>query len=117
MTKNSLLFVFLAFYLAIIGISTQNLNSEVSYRFIQNEFEGLSDEEMLRAGALPIYFGMGYNTILGNPLHIEKVDPGFTQTMFKYSYSKGQKTEDGKYLIPDHVNEVRTTSCSYNSAT
>ena len=59
--------------------------------------------------------GTGYNAGLGNPLHTEKVDPGFASKIFSFTYNNQDKTEDGLYLIPDKVNEVKATSCSYNS--
>lgn len=64
---------------------------------------------------LPVYVGKGYDILAGNPLSGEGVDPGFQQEIFEFSYSKGEMTEDGKFLIPDGVAHTKTTACSFST--
>lgn len=51
---------------------------------------------------LPLYIGEGYNIYQGNPM-TDKIDPGFTMPIFAFTFDKGEKTEDGKFRIPDYT--------------
>lgn len=50
--------------------------------------------------------------LLGNPLS-NMVDPGFQHSIFVFTYKNNEKTEDGKYLIPDGVAHRKVSSCSF----
>lgn len=63
---------------------------------------------------MPIYAGMGYNLLEGNPLHSDRVDPGFTNTAFTFTYNDEKLTEDRIYLVPDQLQQTKVTSCSYS---
>ena len=41
---------------------------------------------------LPMYIGLGYNILKGNPLHSGSIDPGFTHKLFDFSYNQKQVT-------------------------
>ena len=58
------------------------------------------------------YLGMGYNVVTGNPDN-DQYDPGFTSSVLKFTWSTGTKTPDGKYLVPDHSQALRTPFCSF----
>ena len=64
---------------------------------------------------LPMYAGLGFNLIEGNPLS-NTVDPGFKHPALKLAYTKNKKTDDGRYLIPDGVLSRLTSSCSFTSS-
>lgn len=64
---------------------------------------------------IPLYIGKGYDILLGNPLSSEDVDPGFRHEVFDFTFSKGETTEDGKYLLPDGISHRKTTACSFSS--
>mmetsp|Transcript_11584 Transcript_11584/g.13345 ORF Transcript_11584/g.13345 Transcript_11584/m.13345 type:complete len:572 (+) Transcript_11584:46-1761(+) len=61
------------------------------------------------------YLGSGYDLIKGNPQPTSaQADPGFTVApIFTLAYTQNRTTPDGHYLIPDSVDAVRETSCSY----
>lgn len=62
------------------------------------------------------FLGNGYDIIKGNP-HTDLIDPGFRQQMFTFDYSKQTTSADGKWLIPNNVEMLPFTSCSYHSDT
>ena len=64
---------------------------------------------------MPVYLGIGYNLITGNPIS-KSVDTGFGHSIYKVSYSKGQTTSDGRYLIPDGMSNRIVSSCSFDTA-
>ncbi len=74
--------------------------------------EPINDEALPK---LPMYAGLGFNLIEGNPLS-NSVDPGFKHPTVKLTYSKNKKTDDGRYLIPDGVLSRLTSSCSFTSS-
>ena len=63
---------------------------------------------------LPLYVGRSYNLLEGNPLS-DRVDPGFEHSIFQFSYNDGERTEDGKFLVPDGVSHRRVSSCSFST--
>ena len=63
---------------------------------------------------LPLYVGRSYDLLQGNPLS-DKVDPGFQHSIFNFSYNSAQKTEDGRFLVPDGVSHRKVSSCSFSS--
>ena len=68
----------------------------------------------LGSDKIPEYIGLGYNVLKGNPF-TNHIDEGFRSTIFQMDYSKGQRTEDGKYVIPDFTHSAETISCSLES--
>ena len=46
---------------------------------------------------------MGYNILEGNPLHSDRVDPGFTHSAFSFTYDDEKLTDDNMYLVPDQL--------------
>jgi hypothetical protein len=52
---------------------------------------------------------------MGNPLSEEGVDPGFSHSIFEFTYLKNETTEDGKFLVPDGVSHRKTTACSLST--
>lgn len=64
---------------------------------------------------MPVYLGLGYNIIEGNPLS-NYVDTGFGHPIFKVSYKHSEKTSDNRYLIPDYVTHRIVSSCSFSSS-
>ena len=50
----------------------------------------------------------------GNP-YTDKIDPGFDSAVFAMTFNKSLKTDDGRYLIPDHTDSSLTISCSLSS--
>ena len=63
---------------------------------------------------LPIYVGRSYDLLEGNPLS-DRVDPGFEHSIFEFTYLDQEKTEDGKYLVPDGVSHRKVSSCSFST--
>ncbi len=63
---------------------------------------------------LPIYIGEGYNIYEGNPM-TNMIDPGFTMPIFDFSFDKGEKTEDGRFRLPDYTLSRQLSSCSYDA--
>lgn len=61
------------------------------------------------------YAGTGYNLLKGNPLTY-RVDPGFTNQIFYFTYNNQVTTNDGRYLIPDNVSYLDVTSCVFTSS-
>jgi len=61
------------------------------------------------------YLGMGYNAIKGNPdnhLH----DPGFALiSVLKFTWANNVTTSEGKYFVPDNVQALQTSCCSFQS--
>lgn len=41
---------------------------------------------------LPVYVGIGYDILQGNPFESDGVDPGFKHAIFVNSYDKNQMT-------------------------
>ena len=68
----------------------------------------------LGSDKMPEYIGLGYNVLTGNPF-TNHIDEGFKSEIFQMDYSKNQRTEDGKYLIPDFTHSAQTISCSLES--
>lgn len=64
---------------------------------------------------LPVYVGIGYDILQGNPFESDGVDPGFKHTIFVNAYDKNQMTEDNSYLVPDGFVALKTTACSFYS--
>lgn len=46
----------------------------------------------------------------------KNIDPGFTLPIFDFNFSKGEKTGDGQYRIPDHTLSRQLSSCSYDAS-
>jgi len=67
------------------------------------------------------YLSFGYDIYKGNPLStIGGVDPGFVIFhVFAFSYSQGQQSDDGRYLIPDNTIVAKEEACllSFSSST
>ena len=64
---------------------------------------------------MPVYLGIGYNLITGNPLG-KSVDTGFGHPIFRVTYNKEQTTSDNRYLVPDGVSNRIVSSCSFDTA-
>ena len=60
------------------------------------------------------YLGMAYNLIMGNPDN-DLYDPGFGYNVLEFTWATGKRTSDRKYLVPDHIQALQVTSCSYDS--
>ena len=59
----------------------------------------------------------GYNLLTGNPYTTNPgIDPGFTNrgggAIFKFEYSQGLETADGRWEMPDHTQVERNIGCS-----
>lgn len=63
---------------------------------------------------IPVYVGLGYDLLQGNPLS-NYVDTGFGHPIFKFTYKNGSTTSDNRYLIPDGVDSRIVSSCSFSS--
>jgi hypothetical protein len=63
---------------------------------------------------LPVYLGIGYNLLKGNPLD-NRVDEGFANPIYKVAYTQNQTTTDNKYIVPDNMTHRIVSSCSFNS--
>lgn len=63
---------------------------------------------------LPVYVGLGYDLLQGNPLS-NYVDTGFGHNIFKFTYKNGTTTSDNRYSIPDGVDSRVVSSCSFDS--
>ena len=61
-----------------------------------------------------MYAGRGYNLLDGNPIS-DQVDPGFTHGIFDFTYTKQEKTDDGKFLVPDSVSHRLISSCAFST--
>lgn len=58
------------------------------------------------------YLSRGYDFMLGNPHSLGEIDPGFRVSVYDLSdYDQGKKTEDQRYLIPDHTEVNMCQSC------
>lgn len=64
---------------------------------------------------MPVYIGIGYNLVSGNPLG-KSVDTGFGHPIFNVAYNKGETTSDGRYLVPDGVANRVVSSCSFDTS-
>ena len=64
---------------------------------------------------MPVYLGIGYNLLTGNPLS-KSVDTGFGHPIFKVTYSKNETTSDNRYLIPDGMSHRIVSSCSFDTS-
>jgi len=65
------------------------------------------------------YMSYGYNIYLGNPTPTDYTyDPGLTFTsIFDLEYNRNKTTSDGAYLIPDDLDAIKSTACSYETST
>ena len=63
---------------------------------------------------IPSYLGKGYHLIQGNPF-TDRIDPGFKNEIFEFTYTKGLVTDDGKYSIPDFTHSAASLACSLQS--
>ena len=63
---------------------------------------------------LPIYVGLGYNLLSGNPLS-DHVDPGFTHPVFRWTYNLNKVVEKDKYMVPDQIVYDALSVCSFQS--
>ena len=54
--------------------------------------------------------GKGYNVFEGNPYHTP-YDNGFKGMVLSLPYTQGDTTSDGKYLIPDDLEQTSHASC------
>ena len=63
---------------------------------------------------IPLYAGVSYDLLKGNPL-ANTIDPGFGYQVFEHTYDMGLTTEDGLFYIPDHTVSRIRSSCSYES--
>lgn len=60
------------------------------------------------------YLGSTYDLFKANPHSTKGLDPGFTlRNMFHYTYSN-HTTADGQYSVPDGVNAVMSSACSFS---
>lgn len=66
------------------------------------------------APKLPLYVGRSYDLMSANPLS-DHVDPGFTHSLFDFTYKNKVLTEDGKYMIPDGVSHRKVSSCAFST--
>lgn len=61
------------------------------------------------------YVGSTYNLFKGNPQSTKGLDPGFTlRNMFEFQYDTNHTTADGLYSLPDGVNGVLSSACSFS---
>lgn len=65
------------------------------------------------------YMAYGYDIYKGNPLTTTaSIDPGIViSSIFSLSYQLNLTTGDGLYLLPDSLEAIKTTACSYESVT
>lgn len=60
------------------------------------------------------YVGSTYNLFKGNPHSTKGLDPGFTlRNMYEFTYLTNRTTADGDYTVPDGVNAVISSACSF----
>ena len=63
---------------------------------------------------LPMYVGVSYNILYGNPM-TDHIDPGFQHQIFDFTYDKQELSDDRRYLVPDQVTERQATYCEFAS--
>mmetsp|Transcript_13623 Transcript_13623/g.20520 ORF Transcript_13623/g.20520 Transcript_13623/m.20520 type:complete len:547 (-) Transcript_13623:30-1670(-) len=63
------------------------------------------------------YFGRGYNLVTANPHNVGGIEmSGFGLAIFSSgNYSNGKITSDGRFLVPNGWQIVRSVSCSYDA--
>ena len=61
---------------------------------------------------LPIYVGVGYDLLFGNPLS-DHVDPGFMHPIFKWTYDQNKILGDN-FLIPDQLGSSQLSACTFS---
>lgn len=81
--------------------------SLLSSRFKASKLDLTDSEKRLSA-----YVGIGYDYLLGNPKQ-DKIDDGFRQAIFNFTYEQNLMTEDNLFKIPDHCSSYMRQSCSY----
>lgn len=58
------------------------------------------------------FLSRGYDVMKGNPHSIGTVDPGFRESVYDLTrYDQGKKTEDQRYIIPDHSEVEMCPAC------
>lgn len=79
---------------------------------IQNEEQ---TSEVSALPLVPLYVGRGYYVLYGNPKSGKKIDPGFLEQAFEFTYLKNYSTPDNRYLVPDQAISQGLESCSLTS--
>ena len=74
-----------------------------------------SDTKLEDLPKLPVYLGVGYNLLKGNPLE-DHVDEGFAHPIYKVTYHKNETTTDNRYIVPDNMTHRVVSSCSFATA-
>jgi hypothetical protein len=72
------------------------------------------------SGGLPTfpnieYTALGYDVVQGNPLST-LTDPGWKEEYIFDLTFNSNNTYDGKYSVPDYLNVVDTSACSYQGS-
>ena len=81
--------------------------SLLSSQFKASKLDLTDSEKRLSA-----YVGIGYDYLLGNPKQ-NKIDDGFRQAIFNFTYEQNLMTEDKLFKIPDYCSSYMRQSCSY----
>lgn len=60
------------------------------------------------------FVGLGYDVFRGNPRsHV--YDNGWRGQVIRLNYSRGDQSSDGRWLIPNNLQVLRSVGCSYDS--
>ena len=61
------------------------------------------------------FVGLGYDVFRGNPRsHV--YDNGWRGQVIRLNYSRGDQSSDGRWLIPNNIQVLRSVGCSYDAS-